>query len=688
MSDNPISISPEDLLNRNALAESFAKYVLTLDYSDGIVVGILGPWGSGKTSFANLATPYFVAQEATILSFNPWMLSGADQLVRSFLREIAAELQLKSGLEEIGKDLEELGELFSGLTWLPFAGSWFDRSRRVLKFTSHIVNRRQGSIGAAREKVSKALVTLDKPIIVVVDDIDRLDTDEIRDIFKLVRLTASFPNIIYVVVFDRSRVESALTIAGHPGRDYLEKILQYSINIPSVPRDVMISNITYALNEALNDIPSPGPFDSVLWPDVLMEVVYPLIKNMRDIRRYSTAVRGAVFSFEGSIALVDLFALEAVRLFLPDVFDALYQSIPGLTLTNDAPISIGHTQDTLTDQINKLLLIGDNHRDVVHGLIHRSFPAAGTRIGETGHGDDFKQIWLREKRVAHELVLHLYLEQASTDELRAFDIAESSFLLMEDATEFSAALSQVVPQRLQDVISSLEAFQDDFSVSAIVPASIVLLNLLPVIPEKPGTFTVLPFIAVSRVVLRLLRKAPDQQHVDQDVRTIFAGLQSLTSQLALLDLVRPESENGTGIASETAVADLNSIWLAAVRGNDEQSLLKETDLFRVLLKAKKMSPALGEGYRIPQSAEMTINILAGARTRTSRQVFGDRGIREDDQLFWEDLIAVFGGETELRYAIEIARNSSTADESLSSLFELADRYLRGERPGTFGQWTS
>lgn len=89
-----------------------------------------------------------------------------------------------------------------------------------------------------RDKVSKALKKLDKPLIVVLDDIDRLSTPEIRDIFKLVRLTASFPNIIYILAFDRVRVEQALGEQGISGRDYLEKILQLVADLPVIPDHV------------------------------------------------------------------------------------------------------------------------------------------------------------------------------------------------------------------------------------------------------------------------------------------------------------------------------------------------------------------------------------------------------------------------------------------------------------------
>lgn len=49
--DNPITKSEEDALSRVKPASSFARQVLSIDPSEGAVVGVLGPWGAGKTSF-------------------------------------------------------------------------------------------------------------------------------------------------------------------------------------------------------------------------------------------------------------------------------------------------------------------------------------------------------------------------------------------------------------------------------------------------------------------------------------------------------------------------------------------------------------------------------------------------------------------------------------------------------------
>ena len=127
--DNPITHPEEDALGRTKPARSFAEQVLSLDSTQGVVVGVLGPWGSGKTSFVNLARGHLKDSNVTVLEFNPWMFSGADQLVQAFFVELSAQLKIRAGLAEIGKLLEDYGETFSGLGWLPLVGPWIERGR-------------------------------------------------------------------------------------------------------------------------------------------------------------------------------------------------------------------------------------------------------------------------------------------------------------------------------------------------------------------------------------------------------------------------------------------------------------------------------------------------------------------------------------------------------------------------------
>lgn len=121
-SDNPIKSASEDLLARASVVERFVDRVLRADSSEGLVVGVLGPWGTGKTSFINLTRPLFDERGVTVLDYNPWMFSGADQLVSSFFIELSSELRMKAGLGDIGTSISEYGEALAGFGWVPEGG--------------------------------------------------------------------------------------------------------------------------------------------------------------------------------------------------------------------------------------------------------------------------------------------------------------------------------------------------------------------------------------------------------------------------------------------------------------------------------------------------------------------------------------------------------------------------------------
>lgn len=422
--DNPIVTNEEDVLGRVKPAISFAKHIMSLDTTKGVVVGVLGPWGSGKTSFVNLSRLELNKKGVVTLDFNPWMFSGHEQLVNAFFAEISEQLKMKPELSDIGEKLEDYGEAFSGLGWVPFVGPWIERLQLAFKFFFKLFGRKKDGITGRRKKIEDALAKMKNPIVVTLDDIDRLLTSEIRDIFKLVRLTANFPNLIYIVAFDRIRVEKALSEQGIPGRDYLEKILQIGIDLPSLPSNLLNSQVYKSIESALSNT-EPAYFDKEAWPDVYMEIIYPLLRNMRDVRRYAVAIHGSVSELNGQIALVDVLALEAIRIFLPDVFMCFHECVDGLTSTYNFGLgSRSGESPHLKVQIDKLIQKAGERADLVKSMIQRLFPSANRHIGGSSYVEEWSNQWLLGRRVANPDIFKLYLERITGDSLQSFIEAE------------------------------------------------------------------------------------------------------------------------------------------------------------------------------------------------------------------------------------------------------------------------
>jgi hypothetical protein len=680
--DNPITKPEDDALGRTKPAQSFAEQVLTLDSTEGVVVGVLGPWGSGKTSFINLARQRLKDAGVAVLEFNPWMFSGADQLVQAFFVELSAQLKLRRDLAEIGKLVEDYGEAFSGLAWLPLAGPWIERGRAASKLLAKLLQRKKEGVRGRQLKVRDALSKLPNPIVVILDDIDRLTTPEIRDVFKLVRLTANFPQVIYLLAFDRIRVEQALGEQGIPGRDYLEKILQIGIDLPAVPAEVLNSQIFKAIDTALCSIQNPGHFDADVWPDVFMEVVRPLIRNMRDVRRYSAAIHGTVRDLGGRVALVDVLALEATRVFLPDVFRNMHSAVDGLTNTADG---YGHRGDSphLKEQIEALIKAAGDRGEVVRDLVQRLFPAGERHVGGSHYGGDWKNRWLRERRVAHEDVLRFYLERVIGERLQAFADAENVWARMTDRTVLETYLHSLPVERVQDVISSLEAYEDQFGPEHVVPATIVLLNLLPKLPDRQrGMFDLDTRLVVGRVVYRLVRALKDPQAAEAAVREILPHVTSLSAKLELITYVGYREGAGHKLVSEAAANSLEKEWRAAVRASNADQLARETELLRTLLLAKRDAEPDEPALTVPDSEAVTHALLKAARSEVRSQSMGSRAVRRKPRLAWDALIEVCGNEAGLRKRIEALKSSGL--HNVGDLLELADKYLAGWRPTDFG----
>lgn len=681
--DNPIHDGSEDSLGRVASSEIFCTSVLRLNATEGLVVGVLGPWGSGKTSFVNLTRHAFERETVYVVDFNPWMFSGTEQLVQSFFSELSAQLKLKPGLAKVGETIEHYGELFANLSWLPLLGPWVEGGQGLAKILSGILQRKKAGVSGERSRVNEALKKLDRPVIVVLDDIDRLSTNEIRDIFRLVRLTANFPNLIYLLAFDRHRVEAALSEEGFPGRAYLEKILQISFDLPAIPELVLNQQIFGALDATLAEFDDRGSFDEGRWPDVFMEVIKPLITNMRDVRRYAAAVGGTVRDLRGQMELVDVLALEAIRIFLPDVFHRLPALAKLLTSTADYEYRDRQQDAESKRQLDELIAVADKHQSVVRSLIERLFLAAQRHLGNTHYGSEWTRRWLRERRVANIEILRLYLERIAGQGLIAFNTAEQAWALMPDRFVFDEFLRSIPSSQVVDVISSLETYEDAVSRDRILPGIVTLLNIVPTLPETDrGMFSFGSNMVVGRVVYRLLKSENSAEVIEAIACEALPHLQTQHAKLTLIEMIGHTENVGHKMIPEESSKQLAKAWRAELRALPAESLAAEPDLLRSVLVASRGGDDDEPKLAIPPDPRVTLALLSSARSESRSQTMGSRAVKRSPRLAWKILIEIYGSEETLSDRIQEVKALQITN--VGDVLDLADRYRSGWRPKDFG----
>ncbi|MBS1165492.1 MAG: Uncharacterized protein H6R00_1517 [Proteobacteria bacterium] len=94
--------------------------------------------------------------------------------------------------------------------------------------------RRPKSLAESKKKVCDRLAKLTRALVVVIDDVDRLDPTEIVEVLRLVRSVADFPNITYVLLYDPDIVSHAVCAVARvkDGHAYTEKIVQITLPVP------------------------------------------------------------------------------------------------------------------------------------------------------------------------------------------------------------------------------------------------------------------------------------------------------------------------------------------------------------------------------------------------------------------------------------------------------------------------
>ena len=512
----------------------------------------------------------------------------------------------------------------------------------------------------------------------VLDDIDRLSTSEIRDIFKLVRLTASFPNIIYLVAFDRIRVEKALKEQGIKGRDYLEKILQVAYDLPSISNTIFVSQINATLEETLARIENIEPVDKQVWPDIVMDIIRPLMRNMRDIRRYTTAIHGTVKSLNKEVALADLLALEAIRVFMPDIYVRLQDNIEVLTDTYDFenPANFIKPEGYDANKITSLIDIAKDQKGIARRLIALLFPAAAQHVGGVTFDDEWRANLLKARRVGHADILRLYLERSPSSQLQAFNRAESIWKHMDNYKGFDRQMRAVPLHLSHDVIESFTLFENQFMPEHVVPGSTVLLNLLPLPGPNQDILIFSPESSVTRVVYRLLKCLESPEAIDKAVREILSGLNTLSSKLALLELVGHREDVGQQMVTELVASILEETWRNRVRSASVEELTNEYNLLGILLRTKRGANEAEPPLNIDKSPQITLAVLRAAESEITSHT-GGRSVHRKPCLSWKDLLELYGDKEMLRRRIQDLKDAKFANTE--ELISLAEEYLAGRQ---------
>lgn len=424
-----------------ALAEALADGIRNTPSPHGLVVGVFGEWGSGKTTVLNFVRKRLRDDPASskflVVEFSPWWFSGRGHLANAFFSQVTARFQKMKALRRSAqRQVAQYGALVATLP-LPGAASLGEAATKLAP-TQDVV--------ALKRSISKSLADLgdDRRLLVVIDDIDRLEPAEITELFGLIKGVADFPNTVYLVAMDHAQVLHALNgVVGERAGDYLDKIVQTSVSLPRPDIQTLATMLVEGLNKLAPDL-REDLFDHDEWQSLLGEGIAPLLKTPRHTQRLLNALRISFPPVRTEVNFVDFVGLEALRVFAPDIHTRI-QEHPARFGAGSGFEAVLPDFDRQTKEFHEewiQALPKEGSPDAIQALVGHIFPAFPGRRRHLSAGDGAT---LTHRRARHPECFPTYFRLAAAPDLGSKAEVDALIAATEDQDSLRQAFGELLP---------------------------------------------------------------------------------------------------------------------------------------------------------------------------------------------------------------------------------------------------
>lgn len=734
--DKPIETEEDDFLGRKRFSQHLGKALLDWKEKESLVIAIYGEWGSGKSSVINLASENIKKSEhenkPTIIEFNPWIFSEEDSLGEHFFNEIAKELEIRNDTgkdKKIAKKLKFYASLLSltpeenilaGLSsktllmlgligisssqiinWLNIPSNWIQNVLLAGGFLFVLLEFFKGylgklanyfekkaeyyskSVSEVKREIKKELIDRQKKLVVVIDDIDRLNQSEIRQIFRLIRVNADFPNTIYLLAFDRKIVEKNLEEqVGVSGKDYLNKIVQVNFDVPFAKPSKISTFLFKELDRILSVLPESAQKyfgqDDPYWVNVYHSGFKDFFKNIRDVKRFASSLEFNISQmYQGEVMEVnpiDFIAIEAIRVFAPDFYSFMRDKNALFTSTDRNDRSSRDNNPRKEEIEEALSKLPNGTKESVHELLKRLFPQIDGifQYGYSTHGHEWQSSWSNNLRVCATNNFDSYftlIPGGDEEELSQFEIEE--ILSKTNSLENLEKIIReyIEKKKIRKILQRIQDFTDDQNrISQDDAKNVVkaLFNISDDLPEeKVGMWDFGADMDLMRIIFQLLKRETDKQKNFEILKEAIPQSKGLFGPVQKVSLESSRKEKGKDsdefVVPEDKIEELQKLCLEKIKGFNKDELLKHKNLLYILYrwkewdKEKKWEDFIKE---ITEDDQKLITFLSKFISESRSQTIGDYGVKVIKKFNYKSLSDFLDLE-QIKTKLEAIKNQNT-----------------------------
>ncbi|MBV7546555.1 KAP family NTPase [Pseudomonas sp. PDM26] len=496
--DRAIENSEADALERGPFIASLVKTLVHTEHNEdstvssrkatGFVVGLTGEWGLGKSSVLNLLGEELkVMEHVVVATLNPWLFKGRDELVQAYFNSLREALgqssnekvrNLRGHLERYKASIEFVGATSAAVidVLIGSGAATVFWKKWLVKTVGMLIKPKDLTAIQERKSLESKLAEVNVAVVVLIDELDRVEDEEVRAVAQLVKAVGDIKGISYLVAYDPDRVAQALGRGSSPeerrktGESYLEKIIQFPIPLRPMFEGDAKALLLNAMQYNRVELPTADrPHQAEIYEQLLR-----VVRTPREIKRLIGAYSVLEEIVHGEVCPYDVLAYSWLVTKAPSIRQLIADSVqrlvddPGVSemlrqqqwrVNNDAA-------ETLSDVLGT---IDENYADML-GLL---FPRFGGDRAVSTVVDDGDRITKRRN-----LIRLLYLGNPPGMMSRA-DIEKVWSL-----------------QRVDETLSALRTLQNSGQLDQIVDR---IGDILPILSSSGDQIF---WIAISRLLVR------------------------------------------------------------------------------------------------------------------------------------------------------------------------------------------
>lgn len=382
-------------------------------------IGLVGPWGSGKSSLA-IATAFQLKEKHRWQTavFEPWAYTDYPSMLDGFfliLRDQLGQQNLNNGarkkLQNFFQSIAPFGSIGSAIG-IPLEGA--------LSGISKLLSKRKDFI-TMRNEANEIFAELPHPNLVIIEDLDRLDSVELMNCFKLIRLLGDLKNVYYLLCYDEQTVIDVMQKTDVIGDnrsqrayEYLEKIVNVRVDVldlyGSEQKELWHSELREFQRRHNLTIDSR---DSEMLDQLWEQTLSHYLRTPRSLSSFSLQLNSAWQSVAGEVHVADFIALTFLRSFARGVFDLIKRSKAELVTRSSKP-----NLEKLENWRTRLIELKIENSELL-------LPLLGQMFRQIGYDPDVRTLYIRSesRRIEQELYFDRYFRNSMSRD----DIPECSY---------------------------------------------------------------------------------------------------------------------------------------------------------------------------------------------------------------------------------------------------------------------